>query len=58
MAPAEDEADANATLAFALDLLRTIAEDPMLRPSHRMAARRHFARLARLMAEERGPAEV
>jgi hypothetical protein len=33
------------TLALTRELLERIAEDPMLRPSHRVAARRHLASL-------------
>ncbi len=40
----DDEDETPATVALALDLLRVIAEDPGLRPSHRIAARRHFNR--------------
>ncbi|HVC62375.1 MAG TPA: hypothetical protein VND19_18685 [Acetobacteraceae bacterium] len=35
-----------ATTDVALRLLHQIAEDPMLRPSYRVAARRHLRRLA------------
>ncbi len=42
---------------LAMTLLHAIAEDPGLRGSHRIAARRHFRQLERLAAEEqRGPA--
>lgn len=33
------------TVTVALELLRRIAEDPILRPSYRIAARRHLRRL-------------
>jgi hypothetical protein len=43
-APVEGDAEAD-TVAFAAWLLGTIAEDPLLRPSYRRAARKHLARL-------------
>ncbi len=53
----EDEDEAPATVSLALELLHAIAEDAGLRPSRRIAARRHFRRLARMAAEERRPVE-
>ena len=41
----ETEAEDASVAAFAEHLLRLIAEDALLRPSYRAAARRHLARL-------------
>lgn len=38
--------DPAAALGAAMDLLRLIADDPLVRGAHRVAARRHLARLA------------
>ena len=48
MADEQADDDKGGSVAFALDLLRVIADDAGLRPSHRMAARRHCERLKRL----------
>ena len=42
----ETEAEDAGVAAFAEHLLRLIAEDPLVRGTHRAAARRHLARLA------------
>ncbi len=55
MADEQAEDDKDGYVAFAIDLLRAIANDAGLRPSYRMAARRHCDRLKRLIAEERRP---
>ncbi len=57
MVDEQAEGDAGGSVAFVLDLLRVIADDAGLRLSYRMAARRHFDRLKRLIAQERRPAE-
>jgi hypothetical protein len=49
---APDAADAERrAVALAVSLLRAIGEDPLLRPSHRVAARRHLKRLVLAEAE-------
>ena len=57
-AAAEDQAEPGTSGAaeLALTLLRAIAEDPVLRSSHRVAARGHLRRLSQLAAEARHPA--
>ena len=49
-AEAADEPQAD-SVTVALRLLVAIAEDPHVRPSHRMAARRHLRRLERATGE-------
>ena len=57
--PSRDTLDVPAPdpVAIALDLLALIADDPLLRPSHRSAARRHLARLAPRAPRAAMPAE-
>ncbi|MGC8476308.1 MAG: hypothetical protein ACP5NP_08140 [Acetobacteraceae bacterium] len=45
-APDPEPAEARDPVLAAMDLLRLLAEDPLVRPSYRAAARRHLARLA------------
>ena len=43
--PIETDPEDAGVVAFAVHLLRLIAEDPLVRGTHRAAARRHLARL-------------
>lgn len=44
--PSPRAPSAASPVALAMDLLGRLAEDPLIRPSYRIAARRHLARLA------------